>query len=149
MSDLIGKLGDDFMKVSRLEAGGTNWVIYKDRFLWSVDARGLLGHVDGSERELVCPVKPQMIPRRDSEGKETREFVQAAYTQDEKRLIKEWKAKLKAWKRGEATVKQQVAATIPDSPFMKIWDKGMALKIWEALQGDFQNKSRMVAVDLR
>ena len=28
-------------------------------------------------------------------------------------------------------------------------DKGTALKIWEALQGDFQNKSQMVAVDLR
>jgi len=32
---------------------------------------------------------------------------------------------------------------------MKIRDKGTALEIWEALQRDFQNKSRMVAVDLR
>jgi len=32
---------------------------------------------------------------------------------------------------------------------MKIRDKGTALEIWEALQQDFQNKSRMVAVDLR
>ena len=49
----------------------------------------------------------------------------------------------------EAVVKQQIAATIPDSLFMKIQNKGTALEIWEALQGDFQNKSRMVAVDLR
>ena len=55
---LFGKLGDDLMKVPKLEASGTNWVVYKDRFLWSVDARGLLEHVDGSEREPVCPVKP-------------------------------------------------------------------------------------------
>jgi len=32
---------------------------------------------------------------------------------------------------------------------MKIRDKGTACEIWEALQGDFQNKSRMVAVDLQ
>ena len=67
----FGKLGDDLMKVPRLEAGGTNWVVYKDRFLWSVDARGLLEHVDGSEREPVCPVKPWMVPIKDSEGKDT------------------------------------------------------------------------------
>jgi hypothetical protein len=145
----LGKLGDDLMKVPRLEAGGVNWVVYKDRFLWSVDARGLLEHVDGSEREPMCPVKPQMVPRKDDEGKDTRDFVQAAYTQEEKREIKEWKAELKEWKRGEAIVKQQIAATIPDSLFMKIRNKGTALEIWDALCGDFQNKSRMVAVDLR
>jgi hypothetical protein len=145
----FGKLGDDLMKVPRLEAGGTNWVVYKDRFIWSVDARGLLEHVDGSEREPVCPVKPRMVPRKDSEGRDTRDFVQAAYTPDEERGIKEWKAELKEWKRGEAIVKQQIAATISDSLFMKIRDRGTALEIWEALQNNFQNKSRMVAVDLR
>ncbi len=145
----FSKLGDDLMKVPRLEAGGTNWVVYKDRFVWSVDARGLLEHVDGSKRELVCPVKPRMVPKKDSEGNDTHEMFQAAPTADEERLIKEWKAELKEWKRGEAIVKQQIAATIPDSLFMKIRDKGTALEIWEALKGDFQNKSRMVAVDLR
>src|SRR6266511_996812 len=97
----FGKLGNDLMKVQRLEAGGMNWVVYKDRFVWSVDAWGLLEHVDGSEREPVCPVKPWMVPRRDSEGKETRDLVQVAYTPDEDRSIKEWKAELKEWKRGE------------------------------------------------
>jgi hypothetical protein len=68
---------------------------------------------------------------------------------DEERLTRDWKADLKDWKQGEAVVKQQIAATIPDSLFMKIRDKGTALEIWVALQNDFQNKSRMVAVDLR
>ena len=145
----LGKLENDLMKVPRLEAGGTNWVVYKDCFLWTVDARGLLEHVDGSKREPVCPVKPRMVPRRDSEGKDTRNFVQDANTEEENRGIKEWKAELKEWKRGEAMVKQQIAATIPDSLFMKIRNKGTALEIWDALRGDFQNKSRMVAVDMR
>ena len=90
-----------------------------------------------------------MVPRRDSEGKDTRNLVQAAYTPEEERSIKEWKTELKEWKRGEAIVKQQIAATIPDSLFMKIHNKGTACEIWEALQGDFQNKSRMVAMDLQ
>ena len=137
------------MKVPKLEAGGANWVIYRDRLLWSIDARGLLEHVDGSEKEPVCPVKPRVVPRRDSEGNETTEMVRATPTLEEERLTKEWKAELKEWKQGEAVVKQQIASTIPDSLFMKIRDKGTASEIWDALKGEFQNKSRMVAVDLR
>ena len=115
----------------------------------SVDAQGLLEHVDGSEKEPVCPVKPRMVPKKDLEGNDTRDLVQALYSQEEERSIKEWKSELKGWKWGEAVVKQQIAATIPNSLFMKIQDKGTALEIWEALQGDFQNKSQMVAVVLR
>jgi len=50
MSLKFAKLGDDLMKVPKLEAGGVNWVIYKDRFLWSIDACSLLEHIDGSDR---------------------------------------------------------------------------------------------------
>jgi hypothetical protein len=70
-------------------------------------------------------------------------------TAEEKRKLEEWKEELRAWKQGEAIVKQQIAATIPDSLFMKIRDKGTAYEIWQALTKDFQNKSRMVSVDLR
>ena len=135
MSSIFAKLDDDLMKVPKLEAGSTNWVVYKGRFLWSVDVHRLLEHVDGSEREPVCPVKPWMVPRRDSKGNETWDFVQAAYTQEEEKLIKEWK-------QGEAIIKQQIALMISDLLFIKIQDKDMALKIWEALQQDFQNKSQ-------
>ena len=106
MSSTFSKLGDDLMKVPRLEVGGANWVVYKDQFLWSVDARGLLEHVDGSEREPVCPVKPRMIPRRDSEGQETRDFVQATYMPEEEKRVREWKMELKEWRRGKAIMKQ-------------------------------------------
>ena len=149
MSSRLAKLGDDLMKVPKLEAGGVNWVVYKDCFVWSIDARGLLEHVDGSEREPVCPVKPRMVLKKDADGNDTHETVPATYTREEERDIKEWKVELKEWKQGEAVVKQQIAATIPDSLFMKIRNKGTALEIWEALQGDFQNKSQMVSVDLR
>ena len=46
-------------------------------------------------------------------------------------------------------MKQQIAATILDSLFMKIRGKTTALEIWNALSREFQNKSKMVLVDLR
>jgi hypothetical protein len=54
------KLGDDLMKVPKLEVTGSNWVIYKMRFSWSIDARGLLEHIDGSTWE---PTKPSIVKK--------------------------------------------------------------------------------------
>ena len=101
------KLGEDFMKIPRLDVAGTNWVIYKDRFLWAIDARGHLDHVDGSTKE---PVDPNL----------GREDKTKALTVAEAAAELEWNKELKTWKQGEAIVKQQIAATIPDSLFMKI-----------------------------
>ncbi len=70
-------------------------------------------------------------------------------TAEDERKLEQWKEKLQVWKLGEAVVKQQIAVTIPDSLFMKVGLKGTTYKIWEALMKDFQNKSRMVSIDLR
>jgi hypothetical protein len=42
------KLGNDLMKVPKLDIASSNWVIYKTRFSWAIDARGLLEHINGS-----------------------------------------------------------------------------------------------------
>ena len=57
------KLGNDLMKVPMLDAGGKNWVIYKDRLLWLIDACRLLDHVDSSALE---PARPVLRPRREA-----------------------------------------------------------------------------------
>ena len=146
------KLGDDLMKVPKLDVTGSNWVIYKNRFLWAIDARDLLKHVDGSGWEPTKPVQKGKKAGGGSEGGEASggEFVvvEELSVEDEKRM-EVWKEKHCVWRHGEAVVKQQIAATIPDSLFMKIQGKGMAHEIWQALTRDFQNKSRMVSVDLR
>jgi len=145
------KLGDDLMKVPKLDVNGANWVVYKDRFLWAIDARGLVEHIDGSSWEPKRPVVTLRVTTTDasaSGGGKTEKAVEELTEDDEKRL-ETWKEKLRVWKLGQAIVKQQIAATIPDSLFMKIRGKGTAYEIWEALTNDFQNKSRMVSVDLR
>ena len=52
------KLGDDSVRVPRLELSGANWVLYKDRLLWAADAKGCRGHLDGTAQE---PIAPQAI----------------------------------------------------------------------------------------
>lgn len=99
------KLSDELMKVPKLDVGGTNWVIYKDRLTWSIDARGYLHHIDGSEVEPVDPV--------------TRVAGQTL-TPTELIADTEWRKELRTWRQEEAVVKQQIAATIPDSLFIKI-----------------------------
>ncbi|KAG9225295.1 hypothetical protein CCMSSC00406_0009851 [Pleurotus cornucopiae] len=127
------KLGDEFLRVPKLDAAGNNWVTYRDRLMWAVDARGLLKHLDGTGSEPVNPVPVLASPVTD---------VQTT-------ALNQWKEDLKEWHQGEAVVKQQIAGTIPDSLFMKIRSKGSAREIWETLAADFQKRSRLVAIDLR
>lgn len=110
------KLGKDFMKIPWLDIAGTNWVIYKDRFLWAIDVRGHLNHIDSSTEE---PVDSNLGHEDKTKALMTTKAVAEL----------EWKKELKVWKQGEAIIKQQIAATIPDSLFMKIRGKGTALEI--------------------
>ena len=130
------KLGDEFLRIPKLEVSGTNWVIYKDRFTWSLDARGILDHIDGSGIEPKDPIDASVR-------------TQGEFTDDQKLLDLEWRKEVKEWKQGEAIAKQQIASSIPDSLFMKVRAKGTARAIWTELENHYQNRSRMVSVDLR
>ena len=130
------KLGDEFLRIPKLDILGSNWVLYKERFCWALDARAILNHVDGTDVEPADPV-PHASRQADK------------LSESEKELDKEWKKELKEWKQNEAIAKQQIASSIPDSLFMKIRTKGTAYEIWKELENHFQNRSRMVSVDLR
>ena len=132
------KLGDEFLRIPKLDVSGSNWVLYKERFFWALDARGILEHIDGTSAEPTDPVP-----------KESRKAEDSELPDKDKELDKEWKKELKEWKQGEAVAKQQIASSIPDSLFMKIRTKGTAKEIWNELENHFQNRSRMVSVDLR
>jgi hypothetical protein len=136
MSFSTTKLGDEFLRVPRLDVAGINWVVYKDRFLWSIDARGLLDHLEGSEEEPTDPIDA------------TIRSGLTALSKAQALVDSEWRKAVKEWRQGEAVVKQQIAGTIPDSLFMKVRGKGTAQEIWDGLGDDFQKKSWMVSVDL-
>ena len=79
----------------------------------------------------------------DVTGKEPKdpiaEAIRAAVTEEkpltdeQKKLEKEWKKDTKDWKQAEAITKQQIASSIPDSLFMKVWDKGSTYNVWTEL----------------
>ena len=134
------KLGDEFLRIPKLDVSGSNWVLYKERFFWALDARGILEHVDTKSEEPKDPI-PSEIRNKVTE--------EAPLTEAQKKLDADWKKELREWKQGEAVAKQQIASSIPDSLFMKIRTKATAYDIWKELENHFQNRSRMVSVDLR
>ena len=76
------KLGDDFLCILKLDVSGSNWVIFKDCFLWSIDARGLTEHLDGTAEAPSNPISASA--------------QQGTLLSDaEKLLDKEWKKDLK------------------------------------------------------
>ncbi|KAF8163592.1 hypothetical protein B0H34DRAFT_635920, partial [Crassisporium funariophilum] len=131
------KLGDDFMKIPRLNDEGKNWVIYKAKFNWSIDTRGHAQHIKGTD---VAPPDPVTCAGT-ADAPQTLSAAEIV-------LKAAWKKELRIWDQGEAIVKQQIAATVSDSLFMEICTKDTAREIWEALMEIFEKRSLMVSVDL-
>ena len=128
------KLGDEFLRIPKLDISGTNWVIFKDRFTWALDAHSILDHIQGPSAEPVDLISPEDIARK--------------LTDANVKLDEDWKKELKEWRQAEAVAKQQIASSIPDSLFMKVRAKGSAYEIWSELGKHFEKRSRMVSIDL-
>jgi hypothetical protein len=129
------KLGDEFLRIPKLNVSGTNWVIFKDRFTWALDARGILDHIDGTEEEPVDPF--------------TGDERMKTLSEEQGKLDAQWKRDVKEWRQGEAIAKQQITSSILDSLFMKVRAKGTAYEIWTELGKHFEKRSWMVSIDLR
>ena len=114
------KLGDEFLRIPKLDVSGSSWVIFKDRFIWALDARGILDHVDGTSKEPANPISVE-------------DRAKGALTAEQTKLETDWRKDTREWKQGEAVAKQQIASSIPDSLFMKVRAKGTAHKIWTEL----------------
>ena len=53
------------------------------------------------------------------------------------------------WALGEATVKQAIATSVPDSIFNRVKNKTRAKDVWDALKVLFEGRLQMIVVDLR
>ena len=111
-------------------------MIFKDHFTWALDAHGILDHIDRTGKE---PADPIPADKRKPEEK---------LTEEQGKLDAEWWKDVKEWKQGETIVKQQIASSILDSLFMKVWAKGTAYEIWTKLGKHFEKRSQMVSIDL-
>ena len=134
MSSSYGKLLEFFVHIPKLEVDGSNWVIFKDRFLFAAAAAALKGHIDGTD---VSPVMPVIAPTREP----LTEIQTDKLTEYEKLRTK--------WDMEENILKQALASVIPDSLFIEVRRKETALAMWDAVKGQREKKSRMVTVDMR
>ena len=57
---------EEFFKVPKLLANGSNWVTYKDRLRWALNARGVLNHLDKVVPEPEVLVATDLSPTDDS-----------------------------------------------------------------------------------
>src|SRR5271168_512426 len=132
MSTSNSKILEFFARIPKLETDGSNWVIFKDRFLYAAAAASLISHVDGTE---VIPPLVTIGP-----GTPTAEQLQK---------FDEYNLALSKWKSDEAIIKQAIATVIPDSLFIEVRKKETAFLMWEAVKNQREKKSRMVTVDMR
>ena len=119
MSTSNSKIFDFFAPIPKLETDGSNWVIFKDCFLYAVAAASLITHVDGTE------VVPPLLS-------------------NSRNLMS-----LSKWKSDEAIIKQVIATMILDSLFIEVRKKETAYLMWEAVKSQREKKSCMVTVDMR
>ncbi|KAJ7080043.1 hypothetical protein C8R44DRAFT_653909, partial [Mycena epipterygia] len=130
------KLGEYFTKLPACKADGTNWIFFRDRFLFALDAAGLSDHFeDAPLGTSAAPVPPTIADA-------------ANPTTDETRANNEYLARRRFWKSEQAVIKQGLASVIPDSLFLKVKGEDTAKKMWEKVKGEFEKKSKMVTVDL-
>ena len=109
------------INVPKLAADGSNWVVYCDCMTWAMDSRLLSDHLTNVS-----------MPAAYGQAGTINGVTPAA-----------------RWVQGEATVKQAIAASVPDSIFNRIKGSTRAKDVWDTLKALFEGRTQMIIVDLR
>ncbi len=114
-------MSDDLrFNVPKLLVDGSNWVIYRDQMIWAMGSRILSDHLTNiTMPQTYLPGVINGVPLANQ------------------------------WAIGEATVKQAIAASVPDSIFNRIKGSTHAKDAWDALRALFEGQTQMIVVDLR
>ena len=96
----LTKLGNKFLCTPKLDVSGSNWVIFKDHFIWALNAHGILDHVNGTGNKLANLI-----------SEEDQNKAKGVLTTEQIKLEMEWKKDIKEWRQGEAAAKQQISQT--------------------------------------
>ncbi len=119
-------LSDFASAVDRLEANGSNWVIFQHRFTIAVQQKRVWGQFDGTSP-------------RPSEASSPTSSVTAS---------EEQKKKLSDWNERETLAKYLLTQKLPDSIFTKYLRKDTVAEIWSALVTEFTQKSMIMKSNL-
>ncbi|KAJ6492802.1 hypothetical protein C8R47DRAFT_422488 [Mycena vitilis] len=125
------RLGEYFTKLPACKADGTNWVFFRDRFLFALFAAGFSEHF---ETTASAPAAPTIVD-------------EVAPTPEEVKANNKYLAHQRVWKSEQAIIKQGLALMIPDVLFLKVKGETMAREMWGKVKDE--KKLKMVTVDLR
>src|ERR1700742_747475 len=149
---------DDNIRIPKLHADGSNWMTYRDRLIWALDARGILSHIQSNAIEVVvktpeemsknCPPKTPAKPKKTTDDPEELEVPQGP-SPVAKMMSSASEETYPQWKSNEAAAKQCIASTIPDSIFNRVKGKRLAKEVWAAVVEIFEGRSYMLVVDLK
>ena len=128
MSSMNSKLLEFFTHIPKLDIDGSNWVIFKDRFLFATAAAGLKGHVDGTR--IPPSAEPLVILEPDK-----------SLTKEQQEALEMYHELVAKWEMEESIVKQALALVIPDSLFIEVKKQETALEMWNAVKGQREKKS--------
>ena len=114
-------MGDEsWIVIPKLQVDGSNWVVYRDWMVWAMNSRTLSEHLTNVSMPAVYAAAGAI------------NGVDA----------------LTCWALSEATVKQAIAASVPDSFFNHVKTKMRAKDVWDALKDLFKGRSQMIVMDL-
>jgi len=144
---------EEFFKVLKLLANGSNWVTYKDRLRWALNACGVLDHLDKVVPEPEVLIAKELSPPDDSladDPEESLSKVSPNFDTSISELVPcSSKMHHDKWCANEATVKQCIASSVPDLVFNWVKMKTTAKDVWDTVVQIFKGRSLMVVINLR
>ena len=121
---------EEFFKVLKLLADGSNWVTYKDRLRWVLNARGILNHLDKVIPEPEVLVAMELSPTDDSTAADpsggTKVLPKDFNTSMTELVARSSEMCHNKWHANEVTVKQCIASSVPDLVFNRVKMKSTA-----------------------
>ena len=121
--------------IPRLQANGTNWIMWKQQTLNSLMSnKGVQRHIEGTAR--TPPAIPMYPPTH-------------TLSDDELEELGKIEEKWDTYNQHEASIKAQILTTIPESIAIEVQGLTTGKAIWDALCDKNEKKALTVIVDLR
>ena len=121
-------------KIPALKADGSNWLTFKNHVEWATEAKGLIEYLEGTKPRPTDPSEDQDPLWEPSDA--------------EALAVAEYPEKYATWRKENGYMKQLIGSALPETLFIKIRNETCASAIWDALANEFENRSRIVAIEL-
>jgi hypothetical protein len=129
-----------------LKQDGSNWVIYKTRFLAATGAKGCVLLVLGLKKEPVAPQEPSLpLATADAEAQAAYGAAMAQYATH----LEPYLTELQEFTIGQETVRSIILSSVPEILQIKLSSQKLASDMWKELQAKYENAGIISVVDIK